>query len=78
MERIYMRKKTQESEQPIIDGDFFYQWIPYVAAGMVFVLALTEGMIRTKIWLVLVSGVLATLVFLIVRMVCPLPTVEEK
>lgn len=68
-----MKKMSQERKQTLIEGDAFYQWIPYAAAGVVFVLALIAGMIRKDIWMVFGSGLPAVAVLLIVRMTFPKP-----
>lgn len=66
-----MKKPTQESKQTRSEDDASHQWIPYAAAGVVFVIALIAGMIRKDMWMVLGSGLPALAVFLIVRMAFP-------
>ena len=68
-----MKKPTQESKQTLTEGAAVYQWIPYAAAGLVFVLALTAGMIREDIPMVFGSGLPAIAVFFIVRLAFPRP-----
>jgi len=68
-----MKKPTQENKQTLTEDDAVHQWIPYAAAGVVFVLAFSAGMVRKDMWMVLGSGFPALAVFLIVRMAFPWP-----
>ena len=68
-----MKKPAQEGKQNLTEDDAVHQWVPYVAAGVVFVLALIVGLLRKDIWMVFGSGLPALAVFLIMRMAFPWP-----
>lgn len=66
-----MKKPAQESKHTLTEDDAVHQWVPYVAAGLVFVLALIAGLLRKDILMVFGSGLPALAVFLIMRMAFP-------
>jgi hypothetical protein len=68
-----MKKPAQEGKQTFTEDNAVHQWVPYVAAGVVFVLALIVGLLRKDIWMVFGSGLPALAVFLIMRMAFPWP-----
>lgn len=73
-----MKKPAKESKQTLTEDDAVHRWVPYVAAGVVFVLALVAGLLRKDIWMVFGSGLPALAVFLIMRMAFPWPDSSQS